>query len=340
MKFFLLLFFVFGCAQVTGLNMRKHQFGRQPTKIIWFQVAGLDHEQLAMLRFGFPTSADKTTLESSVCFGQAWSFNLYHLRPTPHQSMLTQITGKKDVAGTCDDWRLKPLWSYLGANSYRSGILEIDARNDESLLGAKACGEKGQNYLDESILWTMRAENPLGAEGYLPAVAQDFRPGKVYWDKTCNAQGCGTALRASLASIYRQFSKNSSRHLLLVRDFSLKHALERQNLIAAREVLREIDKTAEAFYQLAEGSDDILVLVTGAGAVDVDFPAEGKEWQTFDLKGAGALPRRGELMSPVFAQGARAENFCGMYEESQIFERLLSGPKQQGLELKIINPFN
>lgn len=320
--------------------MRRHQFGRQPTKIIWFQVAGLDAEQLAMLRFGFPTAADKTVLERSVCLGQAWSFNLYHLRPTPHQSMMSQVTGKKDIAGTCEDWRQKPLWNFLGSNSYKSGILEIDARQEESLLGAKACGEAGEDYLSDSILWVMRAQNPLGAEGYLPAVAQDFRPGKVYWDKTCNAQGCGTALRASLASIYSQFSKNSSRHLLLIRDFSLKHAFDRQNLLAAREALREIDKTAETFYQLAEGRDDTLVLVTGAGAVDIDFPGEGTEWQNFDLKGAGALPRRGELSSPVFAQGARAENFCGMYEESQIFERLLSGPKQQGLELKIINPFN
>lgn len=335
-----MLLMIAGCAQVTGLNMRRHQFGRQPTKIVWFQVAGLDNEQLAMLRFSFPTSSEKTTLESSLCVGQAWSFNLYHLRPTPHQSMMSQVTGKKDVAGTCEDWRLKPMWNFLSSNGYKSGILEIDARQEESLLGAKACGEAGADYLDESVLWVMRAQNPLGAEGYLPAVAQEFRPGKVYWDKTCNAQGCGTALRASLASIYSQFSKNSSRHMLLVRDFSLKHALDRQNFVAAREALREIDKTAEAFYQLADGRDDTLVLITGAGAIDVDFPAEGKDWQTFDLKGTGALPRRGELASPVFAQGARAENFCGMYEESQIFERLLTSPKQQGLELKIINPFN
>ncbi len=329
----------FGCAQVTGLNMRRHQFGRQPTKIIWFQVAGLNHEQLAMLRFGFPSSSDKTALESAVCVGQAWSFNLYKLRPTVHQSMMSQVTGKKDLAGTCEDWNLKPLWDYLDSNSYKTGILEVDSRQDESLLGSVACGEKPQGYLSETILWLMRAENPLGAESYLPAVNQDYRAGKVYWDKTCNAQGCGSGLRMSLGSIYRHFSKNASKHMLLIRDFTLIHALERKNFVAAREALREIDKTAESFYQASDDRDDMLVLVSGAGSVDIDFPAEGKDWQKFDLRGEGALPRRGELISPVFAHGARAENFCGIFEESQMFERVLSGPKQQGLELKIINPF-
>ncbi len=320
--------------------MRRHQFGGQPSRIIWFQVAGLDHEQLAMLRFSYPTASERTTLESSVCLGQAWSFNLYHLRPQPLESMLTQLTGKKDITGSCQDWRLTPIWGYLSQHGYKAGIMEIDASGKESLLTANSCGDEGSAFLGESTFWVMRAENPLGAEPYLPAVGQEFRAGKVYWDKTCNAQGCGSALRSSLTSIYTQFSKNSSRHILLVRDFSLKHALERKNFMAAREALMEIDKTAESFYRLAENNADVLVLVTGAGAVDIDFPAEGADWQKFDLKGTEALPRRGELTAPVFAQGARAENFCGMYDEAQIFERILSGPKQQGLELKIINPFN
>jgi hypothetical protein len=329
-----------GCAQVTGLNMRKHQFGRQPTKIVWIQVAGLDHEQLAMLRFNATNAEEKTVLESSTCYGQAWSFNLYNLRPTAQGAMLAQVTGKKDITGSCEDWQLKPLWGYLADNGYKNGILELDARPEESLLTSKRCEGKGTTYLDESILWVMQANNPMGAESYLPMVSQEFKPGRIYWDKTCNAQGCGTALRTSLGSVYRQFAKNSARHLLLVRDFSFKHALERQSLSAAREVLREIDKTVENFYQLAEARDDVLVLVTGAGSVDIDFPAEGKDWQNFDLKGVGAMPRRGELTVPVFAYGARAENFCGMYEESQIFERMTTSPKKQGLELKIINPFN
>lgn len=45
-------------------------------------------------------------------------------------------------------------------------------------------------------------------------------------------------------------------------------------------------------------------------------------------------------MAPVFAAGARAENFCGIYDQSDILSRLFSGPKKQGLEFTIINPFD
>lgn len=339
MKWLFLCLVLLGCAQVTSLNMRRHQFGRQPTKIVWFQVAGLDHEQLAMLRFGLPTVADRTAMEGAMCVGHAWAFNLYTLRPTAQASMLGQLTGKKDVVGKCEDWTRKPLWSYLSANAYKSGIIEIDARNEESLLAAKACGDAGQAFLGESILWSMRPSMPMGAESYLPVVPQNYQPGRVYWDKTCGAAGCGSALPTALNSIYAQFARNSGRHLFVVRDFSLKHALERQNINQAREALREIDKAVEAFYRLTEANQDLLVLVSGAAAVDVDFPAEGRDWQQFDLKGTNAVVRRGELAVPVFAEGARAENFCGFYEEAQLFERILSGPRQQGLELKVINPF-
>lgn len=339
MKWLVLILAVWGCAQVTSLNLRRHQFGRQPTKIVWFQVAGLDHEQLAMLRFGLPTVADQTALEGSLCTGHAWTFNLYRLRPTAQASMLSQLTGKKDIAGTCEDWRLKPVWGYLSANGYKTGIMEVDARNDESLLASKACGEKGAEFLGDSMLWSMRASMPMGSESYLPVVAQDYRPGKTYWDKTCGPNGCGSALHTALNSLYGQFSRNSGRHLFVVRDFSLKHALEKQSINQARDALREIDKAIEGFYRLTNTYQDLLVIVSGAASIDVDFPEEGAQWKQFDLKGSNAVVRKGELSIPVFAQGARAENFCGFYEEAQLFERLLSGPRQQGLELKIINPF-
>lgn len=339
MKGIILCLLMVGCAQVTSLNMRRHQFGRQPTKIVWFQVAGLDHEQLAMLRFGLPTVADRTAMENAMCVAQAWSFNLYTLRPSAQQAMLSQITGKKDVTGKCEDWNRKPIWSYLATNGYKSGILEIDAKNEESVLASKSCEGSGQGFLGESTVWSMRPSMPMGAESYLPVVPQTYQPGKVYWDKTCGVAGCGSALPTALNSIYAQFSRNSGRHIFIVRDFSLKHSLDRQNINQTREALREIDKAVESFYRLTEANQDLLVIVSGAASVDVDFPAEGNEWQQFDLKGAHAMARRGELSVPVFAEGARAENFCGFYEEAQLFERILSGPRQQGLELKVINPF-
>lgn len=340
MRLVLLLFIFAGCAQITSLNLRKHHFGRLPTKIIWLQIAGLDHEQLAMLRFSFPTDAQKTSLESAICTGHAWSYNLYHLRPKTLESQLTQLTGKKDVSGACTDWKHKPIWNYLTANNYRAGIIEVDAKPEESLLSVRNCPNDGKDFLGSSIFWSMSTTPVSGSQSYVPSVPQEYVDGQVYWDKTCGNNGCGIELRQSSQLLYGQFSKNSSRHIYIIRDFSLKHALEKQNFLAAREALSEIDKTVEDFYNLASSKAEVLVLVTGASSVDIDFPHEGKDWQGFELKGANAMSRKGELTVPVFAQGARAENFCGFYDEAQIFERILSGPKQQGLEFKVINPFN
>jgi len=291
-----------------------------------------------MLRFSSPTAIERTALEGSMCTGQAWAFNLYELRPVARDSMLSQVTGKKNITGSCDDFNQKPIWNYLTTNAYRAGILEIDAREEESLINPKCSNNK--EFIKDTVFWTMRPQPQSGAEEYVPSVPQKFNTSKIYWDKTCRMSGCGSALRASISSIYGQFERNVSKSIFIVRDFSYRHELERRNLNAAREILRDIDKAVESFYQLADARSDVLVVVSGAASIDIEFPFEGKDWQKFESKGSEAFPRRGELSIPIFASGARSENFCGFYEESQLFDRVLSGPKQQGLELKVINPFN
>jgi hypothetical protein len=90
---------------------------------------------------------------------------------------------------------------------------------------------------------------------------------------------------------------------------------------------------------LTDKSSEYLVLLTTAASKYVDFPSQGKGWYEFEKLSSGAEVKRTKLTNLVIASGARAENFCGVYDDSQIFERILSGPKQQGLELMIINPF-
>lgn len=336
----LALLLLCGCAQVTSLNLRRHQFGMQPTKIIWFQVAGLDAEHLALVRFGLPTVDNKTELENSLCLGRAWSFNLQKLRPDAADSFMAQVTGKKDVAGTCEDWKLKPLWNYLSPFSYKSGIVEVGASSKESWAGGASCGASWKEFLGQSTLWTMNAAGTPESTPYLPSETPNYSAEKIYWDRSCNALGCGTSLSSVLASIYPGFAKGSKRHVFIVRDFTFASALNAKKASQAREILRELDKSIGVFMKAAGNSDDILVIVSGGASIDLDFPTEGVQWQHFEKNEKNIYPRQGELSVPVFAHGARAENFCGLYEESQIFERILSSPKQQGLELKIINPFN
>ena len=307
---------------------------------MWFQIAGLDAEHLAMLRYGLPNVENKTELENAVCIGNAWSFNLYHLRPPAPLSFLSQVTGKKDVNGSCEDWNHRPVWNFFAQSSYASGMIEIDGRANETVVAARDCGDNGKNFLGKTTFWLMHASAPANTTPYLPIEEQRFEPGQVYWDRSCNSRGCGSSLSTVLSSLYAPFAKQSPKHVFIIRDYSYLHALERKDLVMAREILRELDRSISPFMKVAEGGDDLLVVVTGGAALDLDMPQEGKEWQQFEKSGASVIARKGKLSVPVFAQGARAENFCGIYEESQIFERILSGSKQQGLELKIINPFN
>lgn len=118
-----------GCAQVTSLNLKKHEFGILPTKIIWFQIAGLEEEQLAMLRFQY-SGERKTAFEENTCIGKTWNYNLYNLRNSAESTFLSQITGKKNVKLNCEDAELRPIWSYLSGNGYNkprvSGCKRVD----------------------------------------------------------------------------------------------------------------------------------------------------------------------------------------------------------------------
>ena len=92
----LVLLLTFGCAQVTSLNLQKHEFGVLPTKIIWFQIAGLEEEQLGLLRFNL-SGERKTAFEEHTCIGKSWGYSLYQLRETAEASFLSQITGRKNI---------------------------------------------------------------------------------------------------------------------------------------------------------------------------------------------------------------------------------------------------
>ena len=88
------------CAQVTSLNLKKHQFGQIPTKIVWIQVAGLQEEHLAMLKFSKQSAGFKTSFEEFLCIGKSWEYNLFKIRPKAYATFQSQLTGKKNIKNT------------------------------------------------------------------------------------------------------------------------------------------------------------------------------------------------------------------------------------------------
>lgn len=335
MKWILLLSLM-GCAQITSLNLQKHQFGILPLRIVWFQVAGLEEEHISMIRFREPGEV-KTSFEENTCFGKSWTYNLYQLKPSAKNSFLSQITGKKNINGTCDDASQKPIWSYLSSSGYQTGLLEIGANSSNSLVSLTQCGEKGLTFLSNTYIW-QRQLAPSGA-GTWHASDVPLVQNKIFYDRSCGPRSCSSTILEDASAVYERLSRHTRRHVLIVRDFTYLEAIENKDFVRAREILRDLERTYGYFLKLAKDSSETLVLLSTADSRFIDMPEQGRPWYEFEKNGANAQAKRTELMNMVLATGARAENFCGVYDDSDIFERILSGPKQQGLELKIINPF-
>lgn len=333
--FFFLLLFLAGCAQVSSLNLQKHEFGILPTKIIWFQVEGLDEEQLALLRFN-QSAERRTSFEESLCIGNSWSYDLYKLRPAAAESFLAQLTGKKNIKNNCEDIKLKPIWAYLKSSNYSSGVLEVGAVQQTSLLKHQKCEESGDFYND-LYFWSM---NQTKSQGLQFHYSEDIplNSKEVLHDRACSQTGCYSTIFENVRAINNKLNKTHQRYLFVVRDFTYASALKKKRYKEARNILIDLERAYGEALKAAKNSNETLVLLTTANSTFVQFPEQGKPWYEFD-KQEKAQPHRTKLTNLVLASGARSENFCGIYEEAHLFERILSGPKQQGLEFKFINPF-
>ena len=185
-----MILFISSCAQVTSLNLKKHQFGKIPTKIIWMQVPGLSFEHMALLKYSYPSRDQKTAIEESLCIGQAWDYDLYKIRPTAASISLGQLTGKKNIKNKCEDYTHKPVWKYVANKNYKSGIFEGELNSHQTLLKSRTCLE-GKDYLREVQFWSMNAGKP-GARFFHIDEQKQFKPGQVYFDRSCSAGKCYT----------------------------------------------------------------------------------------------------------------------------------------------------
>jgi hypothetical protein len=334
----LILFLITGCTQVTSLNLKKHQFGLTPTKIIWFQVAGLEEEQVAMLRFQ-RASDKKTSFEDNLCLGQTWSYNFYQLRNSAESTFLSQMTGKKNIKNSCDDSKLRPIWDYIGKNGYSTAILESGANENQSLLSFKKCpSEENQVPFLKSLFLFLRSHSKEGGSHFHYSEEIQLKADQVFFDGSCKKDECGSLLSEDFNSIYSKFNKTFQKHLFIIRDFSYLNAIEKKDISKARQILADIEKTYGEALSFTKSNDYLVLLTTGDSRI-VDMPNQGKTYFDFEKNNKNISFKRTKLTNLVLSSGARAENLCGIYDDSDVFERILSGPKQQGLELKIINPF-
>jgi len=336
LNFCILLLFA-SCSKVETINLKKHKYNKNPQRIVWIQVAGLSEEHLALERFSRPSMEVGSAFEESHCFGKMWNFNLYDLRPDASRGFLSQIFGTKNITDQCRDFENVPMWSSFKNIGYRVGVLESGAKDDQSLVKAWKCSDKNTHLDKITTLWKMSDTSNQDAKRFHFQENIPFDEGSIYYDKSCKGGICYASLFNNAAKIFKSTKASTIKSILVIRDFNLEEAIVRKDIETLRNQLREVEKTYNFFMAEAKKDPNLLVVLSGSGTRNIELPRAGKQWEEFDKKGRFVLYKRNSLMSPVFARGPRSENFCGIYEESNIFKRFLWSPKDRNSPFEIFN---
>lgn len=338
----LLIFSIFsGCARVQTLNMAKHQYSNRADHIIWIQLAGFSEDHLPLLRFSVADAEYKTNIEQVDCVGKMWAYNLFSIRPESQQSFMAQSTGSKNIKSTCVDYEAPSSWNILGKLGYGASLLESGANEQQSFQGSLNCSVN--NVIDTKTMRYYRMGPDIGGDlktfhyqASNDAVQKFLEPG-LYLDKSCQKGICYSSLSNNFKTLWQSSVKENNRTFFILRDFNFQNALKKKDISLARESLQEIDRIVNIIKTTKDNG--YLIIISGAESMPIEFPQKGKEWAEFESKGKNVIYKNSTLLSPVLAKGSMAENFCGMFEESELLNRIIYKPETKVFDWDFLKPF-
>jgi hypothetical protein len=314
------------CARNETLNMKTQNFADEPRSLVWLSIPGVEIEHFGMLKLHHGESHLRSSFEQFSCTGQTWTHNLYDLRPNSYQSFLSQVMGTKNIKNTCDDYAHRPLWDYLAeAIDTEAIILESGIEDKDSVIQASKCSS---DFLSNVTVLRM-AEGKQDSNLFHYQEANSFKRGQVYFDKTCQRGNCFASVLNNARFIFNYLKENKKRPFIIIRDGRYEKALAENNMAKAREILAEIERLTSFVNAETQTIKSSLVLFTSSSPKKVDFPNSGKTWQNFEKMGRGITVKNTSLLSFVMANGAHAQNFCGIYDENEISLRILWAPERK-----------
>ncbi len=331
MLLFLLGNLLLGCASRATLGTRNHVFSDKGKHIIWFQIEGLLPEHLPLIKYTNEKATDAISFEKMSCSGTLWSHNLYEMRPEPDLGFMSQILGSQNIKGECSDIDRKPIWSYFQEKGYEVAVLESSGMGKRSLAKYGSCKEKIDLFSDIHF-WRRNKTKDKEAKlfHYLDDRSGLETPG-TYYDKSCQERGCFVTFINNLKSMWKNFKNKNAKTFTVVRDSRYSDELNKGNIVEAMDILRDWDKY---FSELISQSDSrpVTILITSSAGRGIEFPKKGAQWARFIKKGKSILYRNQSLTSAAWSFGPGAENFCGLYEEDKIFNRILWAPEKRFLD--------
>ncbi len=327
---------ILSCARVQTLNMERHTYSERPARVIWVQVPGLTDQQLMLLKLNSKDANDKSAFEKANCLGKMWNFNLFEIQADSKKGLVSQINGSQNIRGTCDDYSQKPVWKYFDEMGYKVATIEQVSTIGESILQAKACGLQEQ-YLGFNDINLLMSPQKFTEGREFHRLERDWPARGVAFDRACMNGECASTLENNIEDFYQDFSKNNEKTFFLIRTFQLEKAVKSKDLNKVKENLGEIQRIIGSF--LKKMKSDTLLVVSGAGGINMEFPQGNSEWMEFEKKGKYLSFKSIDVLSPVFSYGAMAENFCGVYRESELLKRALFIPPRKELNWDYLLPF-
>ncbi len=324
------------CAPSATIGLKSQRMHEVPLKIVWLQIPGLSEEHFAFLRFNNISAANLTSFEESICWGKLWNFNLYQIRPTTQQGLLAQVMGSTNLTDTCADYQHRPIWSYLQELGFKTAALEIQTPESSSLAAAEKC--PASSFLHGLALWRM-AKAPAKSKEVKYFHYQDKKfswATGISYDRSCQQDQCFANPIDNFWYLHERLMTASS-YFLLVRDFSYQAALAKHQFKKAQAILAEWEKVYASLLSLAKQDASLLVVLSSTSAVGLEFPAAGQAWPNLEKTGTGITYHRPLLTSLALASGASAENFCGIYQEASLMERMLWFMDKRGVDKQIKN---
>jgi len=337
----LLTISLISCARVQTLNLQPHVYSERPKHIVWIQIAGFTEGHLPLLRFNVTDAGHKTNMEQVDCVGKMWNYNLYQLRPEASRSFISQMTGSKNIKGTCEDYEAKAASTYLENIGYEVSFLESGASAEQSLEKSLGCSNNNTVDLNKMRFYKTGAlaASALKTFHYQDSpdlVTESMQPG-LYQDRSCQKGICYSSLSNNFKTLWTRLTKDRLKTFFIVRDFNFQNALKKKDLTLAKETLLELDRIIGSLP--VDKADEILVVISGAESLPMEFPLQGKEWADFEKTGKNVIYKNTALMSPVLARGAMAENFCGIFDESEMLKRMIYKPEGKKFNWDSVNPF-
>ena len=320
-----------GCTSGKTINLNRHNFNQRPQHIVWFMVPGLREEHIGLVKFGSETLQEVSSFERSLCFGKMWNFNLFQLRPRSLFGFLSQATGNKNIGDACKGFAEEPIWNIFHNVGYKTAILESGISEQDSFAGARSCDDG--RFLSKSALIRM-SPGGKGRRQFHYQKPFEFEEGQIFYDRSCQGNACFANISDNAEVLWKSLQAYEG-SIFVVRIGDYRNAVREKDILKAGGILKEIEQLLDRFLKEVRGGE-MLVLMTSSEVESFEFPERGRRWEEFVERGGHILYRHPSLMSSVWASGAGAENFCGIYGESDVFNRILWRPSRDFFERQLI----